>query len=125
MYNNNNRPPVVVNLGSLSASQVLPLLYAHKKMRVKAAAFIQEGAISVSGANYLALQLKKNNVAVGSAVDTQAGLAARTALPVEVGADGYVELEAGDYLSLDVAETGTFVESANSIAVLDVEIFGN
>lgn len=124
MINHNNRPTIVVNLGALDASQVLPLLYAHKKMKVLAASYLQEDAISASGTNYLQLQLKKDNVAVESAVDSQAGVAARSALDLEVGSEGLV-LEQGEYLALDVVEGGTFAEGSDAILVLDVEVIGN
>lgn len=125
MINHNNRPSISIVLAALSASAVVPLLYAHKKMRVLAISLVQEGAITASGANYLTYQAKKNNVAVGTAVDTQAGLAARVAKALVMPAAGYIELEAGDYLSLDVAETGTFAEGTLLLAQLDVEIVGN
>lgn len=124
MINANNRPSVVVNLGVLSASQVLPAYYAAKKVKVKAAHIVQEGVISASGVNYLAYQLKKDNVAVGSVVDTQAGVAARAAVALALPAGGLL-LEAGSYLSLDVAETGTFAEGTDAILVLDLEVIGN
>lgn len=124
MINHNNRPVVVVSVAALSASVVLPLLLADKKMKVLSAKYVQEGAITASGVNYLALQLKKNNVAVESAVDTQAGVSARTALALEVGDEPLV-LAQGDYLALDVVETGTFAEGTAGLLVLDVEVVGN
>lgn len=124
MINHNNRASISVPVGALSGSEVLPLSYAHKKLKLINASFIQEGAISASGTNYLGLQLKKNDVAVENAVDTQAGLAARTALDLEVGEEGLI-LELGDYLSLDVVENGTFSEGTDGIIVLDVEVIGN
>lgn len=122
--NHNNRPPVVVALGALGASEVLPLLLADKKMKILSAKIVQEGAISASGVNYLALQLKKENAAVESAVDTQAGKDARSPIALEVGENGLI-LEEGEYLSLDVAQTGTFSEGTDAILVLDVEVIGN
>lgn len=124
MINHNNRPSVVVSVAALSTSLVLPLLLADKKLKVLSAKYVQEGAITASGSNYLALRLKQNNVAVGTAVDTQAGVAARTALSLNIGSSPLV-LEAGDYLALDVAETGTFAEGTAGILVLDVEVVGN
>lgn len=125
MINHNNRPQLSVLIPAISATSVIPLLCAHKKMKVLAASLVQEGAITASAVNYLTYQLKKNNVAVGSAVNTKAGLAARTEKELSVGAGGYIELEAGDYLSLDVVETGTFAEGTALLASLDVEIVGN
>lgn len=125
MINHNNRPSVAVLLPVLTASLVLPVLVAHKKMKVLAASLVQEGAISASGVNFLAFKLKKNNVDVAAAVDTQAGLAARTKKDLGLGADGYITLEIGDYLSLDVAETGTFAEGTAMLLQLDTEIVGN
>ena len=125
MINANNRPVVVVNLGVLSASQVLPALYAHKKMKVKGAAVAQEGVVSASGVNYLAFDLKVDNVAsLTTPKDTQAGLAARTALEL-LDAGEELVLEKGQYLSLDVAETGAFAEGTDAILVLDLEVIGN
>jgi hypothetical protein len=125
MINHNNRPTVVVNLGALNAAQVLPALYAHKKMKVLGAAIIQEGAISASGANYLTLDLKIQDApSLATPKDTQAGLAARTALELLDEGEELI-LEKGEYLSLDVAETGDFVEGTDSILVLDLEVVGN
>lgn len=125
MINHNNRMSVVVNLGALDASQVLPALYAHKKMKVLGAVVVQEGAISASGTNYLTYDLLKNNVAsLATPKDTQAGLAAREALEL-FDADEELVLAEGDYLALDVAETGTFAEGTDAILVLDVEVIGN
>lgn len=123
--NHNNRLSIVVNLGALDASQVLPALYAHKKMKILGAVVVQEGAISASGVNYLTYDLKIDNVAsLATAKDTQAGLAAREALEL-LDADESLYLEKGEYLALDVAETGTFAEGTDAILVLDVEVIGN
>lgn len=124
MVNHNNRPVVVLPIAALSASVVLPVLLADKKLKVLSAKYVQEGAISASGSNYLALRLKQNNVAVGTAVDTQAGVAARTAVALNIGTTDLV-LAQGDYLALDVAETGTFAEGTAGLLVLDVEVVGN
>lgn len=122
MFNHNNRPSISVSIGALAQTETLPLLIADKKMKILSAKFVQEGAISASGVNYLAMQLKKNNVAVGAAVNTQAGLAARTAKALDVTG---LTLESGDYLSLGITETGVFAEGTPAILVLDVEVIGN
>lgn len=123
--NHNNRLSVVVPLGALDASQVLPALYAHKKMKILGAAVVQEGAISASGSNYLTYDLKIDNVAsLATAKDTQAGVAARAALEL-LDAGEELVLAKGSYLALDVAETGTFAEGTDAILVLDVEVVGN
>ena len=122
MNNHNNRPSISLPIVALDASKVLPVLIADKKMKILSAKYVQEGVITASGVNYLALQLKVDNVAHGAAVDTQAGVAARTALPLSLSS---LVLEAGEYLSLDVAETGTFTEGTDAILVLDCEIVGN
>lgn len=124
MINHNNRPCVMVSLGALQDSEVLPLLLADKKMKLLSARFVQEGAVSASGTNYLTLQLKKDDAAVESGVDTQAGLAARTPLALQLPAGGLL-LEKDSYLSLDVAETGTFSEGTDAILALDLEVIGN
>jgi hypothetical protein len=122
--NHNNRPSAQIPLAAISATSEHPLFLAIKKTKVLAAQFVQSGAISASGTNYLAMQLKKNNAAVGTAVDTQAGLAARVGLAMDLDAD-YIELEAGDYLSLQVTENGNFAEGAVGLCVLDLEVVGN
>lgn len=125
MINHNNRPLVVVNLGALDASQVLPAIYAHKKMKILGAVVVQEGAVTASGTNYLTYDLKIDDAAsLSTPKDTQAGLVARQALELLDPAEELV-LEAGQYLSLDVAETGTFTEGTDAILVLDVEVVGN
>lgn len=129
--NHNNRLQIVRHINALNADVTLPVLIADKKMRILSAKYVQEGAISASGTNYLELQLKKNDVAVESAVDTQAGVAARTPIALEVGVmeelpslAGLV-LEKEDYLALDVNEEGTFAQGTDAILTLDVEVMGN
>jgi len=125
MINQNNRPSIVIPLAAISADIEVPAWLADKKARVRGAKFVQSGAITASGTNYLTLQLKQNNVAVGAAVDTQLGLPAREGLALGLGALEYLELELGDYLSLDVVESGTFAEGASGLLVLDIEVLGN
>lgn len=124
MINHNNRPQVVVSLGALDATEVLPALLADKKMKLLSAKIVQEGVISASGTNYLTVQMKVDNVAVGSAVDTQAGVAARTPIALNIGTEPLV-LAKDSYLALDVVESGTFTEGTDAILVLDLEIVGN
>ena len=123
--NHNNRPPLVIPLAAISATLEQLLLVAHKKTRIKKASFLQDGAISVDAVNYLSFQLAKDEVSVGSAVTTEAGLADRASLDLDLGSDGYIDLEIGEVLSLDVTEAGTFAEGAAGLLVLDLEIIGN
>jgi hypothetical protein len=123
MINHNNRPQICLPIAAISASVVLPALLADKKMRVLSAKYVQEGAISASGVNYLAMRLKVNNVLVGAAVDTQAGVTARTPVELDLGAE--LILAKDSYVALDVVETGTFAEGTQGLLVLDVEIIGN
>jgi len=124
MTNHNNRPSVCVSIAALDASVVLPLLLADKKLKVLSAKYVQEDAISADGSNYLAMQLKVDNVAVGSAVDTQAGVAARTPVELDLGSEP-LSVEKDSYVSLDVTESGTFAEGSPGLLVLDVEVVGN
>lgn len=123
--NANNRPMVSVALPVIAAAIVLPIMVAGKKIRIHSAKIVQEGAISASGTNFLGYQLKINNVAKGVLVDTQAGLAVRTPLVLDLGADGFLDLAKDEYLSLDVAEDGTFVEGDLAVLSLDIEVIGN
>ena len=123
--NESNRASISVALPVIAASIILPALFADKKLRIRNASVIQEGVISASGTNYLTYQLKIDNVAVGTAVDTQAGVPVRTALPLGLGALGFIDVEKGEYLALDVAETGTFAEGDLAVLSLDIEVIGN
>lgn len=124
MINHNNRPSICIPVAALSASGVLPVLLADKKLKILSAKYIQEGAITASAINLLDFQLKVDNVAVGTAVTTEAGLAARTALPLNIGSEPLV-IEKDSYVALDVVETGTFAEGTAGLLVLDVEVVGN
>ena len=117
-----NRPSVIVPLGVLSASGEEAVFYAQKKVRIKSAVYAQNGVISASGVNYLSFDMKKNDVALGNAVDTQAGLA--KGVKLELLAEELV-LEKGDFLVLAITETGTFAEGASAILAMDVEVIGN
>ena len=123
--NENNRPPVVLNLGDVSSDVTQTLFIAHKKTRIRMASIVQELAIAASGANYVTGRLKVNNVNVGLDSDTQDGLAARTPLHMLINEDkNYVDLEIGDVLSLDLKLTGTGALT-NAIVVMDMQIIGN
>lgn len=122
--NENNRPSALALIGAVSATREVPLLVAHKKMRVRAASVVDITAVSASGTNYVTAQLKVDGTLAGAAVDTQAGLAAREPLDLGLGSDGYIDLEAGEVLSLQltVAASGALTDVAVS---LDLEVIGN
>lgn len=122
MINNNNRPSIVSPVGSLTADVTKVLLYVHKKMRIHAVALIQETAIAADGSNYFDFVLKKNNTAIGTAVSNKLGIAARTALELDV--NGSFLMEAGDVLSVFADETGTVTTVVDAIAVIDAEVIG-
>ncbi len=123
--NENNRPMVSVALPVIAAPIVLPIMLAGKKLRIRSAKLVQEAVIAASGTNFLTYQLKIDNVLKGVAIDTQAGVAVRTALPLDLGTLGFLDLEKDEYLSLDVTEDGTFTDGDLAILSLDIEVIGN
>ena len=126
--NYNNRPQVSKAV-ALSADKKIPLLHAHKKLRVQAAKLMSAGAIAASGTNYAALKLQKSSasgvapadIAGSSVVDTQAGVAAYGHVALDVSPS--IELEAGETLYLDVDINGTLTLDAH--VDVDYEVVGN
>ena len=84
-------------------------------MRLIGASYLQDGVIGASGTNYITLRLAVDEVAVGADVDTQAGLADRAPLALNLGSLGYIDIEKDEILSLDVTETGTFADGVAAI----------
>lgn len=122
--NESNRPSLCLPLGDRSASAKILALYAHKKIRVHSASLVQDAVLAASGVNYTEAQLELDGVGVGTAVDNQAGLAARGPLDLDMGANGYVDLEIGSSLGLDLVKNGTGSLDESSL-ILDCEIIGN
>lgn len=122
--NENNRPQLSVLLGALSATREVPVLVAHKKMRVRNLSLMDITAVAASGTNYVTMRPKIDGVDAGVDVDTQAGLAAREPLDSDLGSDGYIDLEAGEVLSvnLTVAASGALTDAVLSA---DLEVIGN
>lgn len=114
--NENNRPELGLYVGAVSATTELVLLKAHKKMAIQKCELIDSAIVAASGTNYVEAQLSVDGVAVGTAVDTQAGLAALAGLEVELGGDELV-LEAGEVLSLTltVAASGALTQASVSL----------
>lgn len=125
--NHNNRPQVSKAVAT-AASKKIPVLHAHKKLKVLAAQLLSVGAIAASGSAYAALKLQKSAAGVAPAditgnpaVDTQAGVAAYGKLALDSSPE--IVLLAGETLYLDVAITGSLTLDAH--LDLDVEVVGN
>jgi hypothetical protein len=125
--NHNNRPQISKAV-STAADKKIPLVHAHKKMRVLGAKLVSVGAIAASGSAYAALKLQKSltgvapaDVSGNPAVDTQAGVAAYGVLALDT--DPEIVLEKGETLYLDVDITGSLTLDAH--LDLDLEVVGN
>lgn len=123
MNNELNRPQLLVTIGAPAASVEMLAMVAQKKMKVRKASLLDVAAVAASGTNYFSAQLKKNGVAVGTAVDTQAGLSARESLDLDLDGDE-LELAAGDVLTLDLVKAGTGAFTHAGLA-LDSLVVGN
>jgi len=127
--NSNNRSQVTVAVGAIAATAEKGLLYAHKKMIVRGVALVDITAVAASGTDYIQAQCLVNGTLVGTVADTQAGLAAREALPLVMPADGLtnnlgITLEKGEFLSIALTKAASGALTNASIH-LDVEIVGN
>jgi len=126
MLNQNNRHTVQVSVGSPTAAKVmLALMALGKKLRVHKASVIQEAAIVAAAGDYMGFTLNKNNVAVAAEATNTAGVAARAGLALTMPAAGYVDLAAGDVLSLEITETGTSTFVVEALLVMDVEVLSS
>jgi len=127
--NSLNRGHVTVTVGAVAATKEIGVIQAHKKMIVRNLSIVDVAAIAASGANYVTYGAKVNNVSVGTAVDTQLGLAARSDKAIVMPSDGLtndngITLEKGDFLSVDLTVTGTGALTNAGIHA-DIEIVGN
>lgn len=128
MINANNRPQIHVPIAS-AASKKFPVLFAHKKMIVKAAKFMTVGAIAASGSAYSTQNLQKStgsgaapaDISGNVAVDTQLGVAAYGQMSLDVSPE--IVLEKGESLYLNHVLTGSL--TLDGWLDLDVEIVGN
>jgi len=105
--NENNRPQNSLRLGAISATVEIGLLRADKRILLEKVSITDISLIAASGSNFIEAQLKKNGTLIGSLVDTQAGLAARAKLVLNLGTDADKDLAKGDYLSLQLTKQGT------------------
>lgn len=120
-----NRPQLTVHL-DMTADKKLPLLVAHKRLKIKSILLVSAVAIAASGSNKAGLKIQK--ASAGALVDvagqpekgTEAGLAIGASLEVLT---SEIILEKGEVLYLSVDITGTLdLEAAVSV---DMEVAGS
>ena len=120
--NENNRPMLGMNIGAVSATVEKGLFLAHKKCILKEVSLVDISAVAASGSVYMQAQLMVDGALVGAVVDTQAGLAVREALALNIGAP--LTIAEGSFVSvvLTKVSTGAFTDlSIHS----DLEVKGN
>ncbi len=107
LSNNANRPEMTAKVGAVAATIEVGVLVAHKKMELKNLSLMDIVLVAASGSNFIQAQALKNGTLIGTVVDTQAGLAARQPLDLNLGTLAERSLAAGDVVTVVLTKAGT------------------
>ena len=127
--NVNNRPTHCQDLGNVNATGNHLLYHAVKKIAIKNAFLVALAAVTGTATNKLAFHLKKLDAAgtetdlTTNAVDNEGGVTKGDTLNLGID-NGYVVLEKGESLFVEVTKAGTGTW-ANCFAAIDYQVIGN
>lgn len=113
----------VANVGAVSSTTEVMVLEAAQTLLIKSIKMVDATVIGASGTNFIQLQVLLDGVLQQSLVDTQAGLAARAPIPLDIGSSGLLVTK-GSVVSVAITVQGTGSLSRGSL-MMNYLLIGN